>query len=231
MSGTARLSGDQVAGVKLIEFSDARAFLDYLRPSADRWWSNNNQIDYVFRGHSNEHYRLVPRAFRKAEKPSELQILAARIMASAPDLDEVSAHEYAITEVMSSFVAVAKSVGIHVGSPPQKASPYLSFELLALLATLWGRNIAARLDSFSTCRGNLAAEGEDTAAICVWALNKSLFGQNGLLEHISPMALLLSWLCRTPRSSGILIYSLNRGHLPMSNPVTTAKQTRSIGNH
>ncbi|QEE47488.1 FRG domain-containing protein [Rhizobium sp. WL3] len=173
-----------MAKVDTIEFDDARAYLDYLRPSADRWWSNNNRIDYVFRGHSNEQYRLVPRAFRKAEKPSELQRLATRIMAAAPDLDEVSAYQYAITEVMMSFAAVAKSVGIDVGTAPNVPSPYQSFELLALFQHYGGETSLLDWTRSPLVAATFAAEGDDSTAICVWALNKSTFGLNGSLEHI-----------------------------------------------
>ncbi|UJW74193.1 FRG domain-containing protein [Rhizobium sp. SL42] len=174
-----------MAEVDVVEFKNAREFLEYLRPSADRWWSQRSAADYVFRGHSDVNYLLVPNAVRRSEEPIDLDRIAQHLQMITPGLDEVTAVHYAIAEVMRSLATVARSVGIdQVAEASELNDPFSSFELQAQLQHYGGNTLLLDWTRSPLVAAAFAAKDDGTTDICVWALNRDKFGELGMLAGI-----------------------------------------------
>lgn len=69
---------EKAPGICTLRAQSAYEFLDVLRRSREHWWEEHGQMPWVFRGHADESWQLVPSAWR----PGNPIIAAARAEAA-----------------------------------------------------------------------------------------------------------------------------------------------------
>jgi FRG domain len=58
----------EAAGIEVAKANSASQFVEALRRSNSHWWEDGSTIPWVFRGHANEGWPLLPSAWRKSNR-------------------------------------------------------------------------------------------------------------------------------------------------------------------
>jgi len=122
---------EEVIGPETGGLFDARTFLEFLDPSADHWWDNGSNVHspWVFRGHRDAQWKLVPSAARpeehltpeflnvvkavKSELPNKVRGWSSR----SPELNETIARAVASARCINHFLRLANDLGKRILLP------------------------------------------------------------------------------------------------------------------
>jgi len=117
---------EEVTGPETGGSFDARTFLEFLDPSADHWWDKGSDVHspWVFRGHRETQWKLIPTAARPEEhlSPEFLNVVKAvrselpnkvhGWSSRSPEVKEKFARVVASARCINHFLRLANDLGI-----------------------------------------------------------------------------------------------------------------------
>ncbi len=180
--------------LQIISLDTAEAFVEFLRPSAQRWWNNlTDRPSHVFRGHADASWKLIPKGWRPLPINPEISSLMRAIAWITKEVaepyklinqDQAILWRFALAEAAIQFAQLGRSVGLEIPwqiprsllISPTHFVPFIDTSLLALAQH---HGVPTQLldwsdDPLTAAFFAIGDDAHSDSDLCVWALNVSV---------------------------------------------------------